>query len=542
MNPVPRPSPTLLVFLLAIAVCTVFALYTDHRWEDFYITYRSSKNLAEGHGLVFQMGERVHTFTSPLGVLLPALALKLTGTRSDEIALGIFRIWCSCALGGACVLLWRAATAWGWGTFPRALLALLPLLEPKCVDFSINGMETPFMLLFIAWAVAVLSTGGPRTVLRLGLAWGGLMWTRPDGFAFGGATAVAWFVFLPTTAAAADRRALLRLYLRAALVAGALYAPWFLWAWSYYGSPVPHTITAKGSGLVAPWRLNWLDILVRQTVLFAWQGRLRDAFLPAYSWFGGWPPVLAWWMRGAATISTLYWLLPRGSRVGRMASLSFLLSSLYATAVTRAPWYWPCHAITAMIVVAAAAEDLGRSAKKRSWPTGLARTPWLAHVALSVVLLGMTAWQLRQQQTIIEGQRRYIGYWLRANARSPQDTVYLEPLGYIGFFSQLKMYDFLGLASPEVVAARRRLGENEPGIIRELRPDWLVLRRFESQDIFQQSPALLDDYHLVASFDASPRLRQIAWLPGRPYLEYDEAFDVFLRKPSPGAPSRPVGG
>ena len=448
MTPTPRLSPALLIFLLAIAVCAAFSLYTDHRWEDFYITYRSSKNLAEGHGLVFQVGERVHTFTSPLGVILPALALKLTGNRSDEIALGIFRVWCSCALGGACVLLWRAATAWGWSTFARGLLAVLPLLEPKCVDYSINGMETPFMLLFIAWAVNVLSTGGPRAALRLGLAWAGLMWTRPDGFVFGGATAVAWLVFLPTSATAPTRRALLGVYLRAGLVAAVLYAPWLLWAWSYYGSPVPHTISAKGSALAAPWRLNWLEIFVRQTVLFPWQGRLRDAFLPAYSWFGGWPGVLAWWMRGAAAIAPFYWLLPRGSRAGRAAALSFLLGSLYASAVTRAPWYWPCHAIMAMIVVAAAAEDVGRWAERRGWAAGLVRAPWLAHVAMSVVLLGMTAWQLRQQQTIIEGQRRYIGYWLKANARSPQDTVYLEPLGYIGFFSQLKMYDFLGLASP----------------------------------------------------------------------------------------------
>ena len=59
------------VMLLALA----FAGFTNHVWEDYYITYRSSKNLATGHGLVFNHGDRLHTFTSPLGVLLPIVAL-----------------------------------------------------------------------------------------------------------------------------------------------------------------------------------------------------------------------------------------------------------------------------------------------------------------------------------------------------------------------------------------------------------------------------------------------------------------------------------
>ncbi|MEN9402814.1 MAG: hypothetical protein RL091_1517, partial [Verrucomicrobiota bacterium] len=56
-----------LIFLLVAGIAAAFALYTHHVWEDYYITYRSSKNLATGHGLVFNYGDRLHTFTSPLG-------------------------------------------------------------------------------------------------------------------------------------------------------------------------------------------------------------------------------------------------------------------------------------------------------------------------------------------------------------------------------------------------------------------------------------------------------------------------------------------
>ena len=67
------------VFVLALA----FAAFTQHAWEDYYITYRVSKNLATGHGLVYTVGERVHAFTSPLNVLLPAAP-----ERSDREQLG----------------------------------------------------------------------------------------------------------------------------------------------------------------------------------------------------------------------------------------------------------------------------------------------------------------------------------------------------------------------------------------------------------------------------------------------------------------------
>jgi len=50
-----------------LLVGLVFAAFTQHAWEDYWITFRVSRNLATGHGLVFTPGERLHSFTSPLG-------------------------------------------------------------------------------------------------------------------------------------------------------------------------------------------------------------------------------------------------------------------------------------------------------------------------------------------------------------------------------------------------------------------------------------------------------------------------------------------
>src|SRR5436305_1716283 len=53
--------------LLAAAIATGYVAYTGHVWEDYFITFRFSKNLVEGRGLVYNPGDRVHGFTSPIG-------------------------------------------------------------------------------------------------------------------------------------------------------------------------------------------------------------------------------------------------------------------------------------------------------------------------------------------------------------------------------------------------------------------------------------------------------------------------------------------
>jgi len=333
----------------------------------------------------------------------------------------------------------------------------------------------------------------------------------------------------PERPAAGNRRELLGTYLRALPVAVAAYLPWILWAWSYYGSPVPNTIVAKGLGAIYPHWQEWLHILVRQSLAFSWQGRLREIYLPAYSWFGGWPAPLVWWMQIAAGISAIYWLWPRASSVGRAASFAFFLSSLYASIAPKFPWYYPCHAVAAMVALGAFVDDSGRWLAGRGMKPGLARLPFLGHLALCAVLLGMAAWQSRIQQTVIERQRTRIGLWLRASRATPHDTVFLEPLGYIGFYSQLKMLDFPGLGAPEVIAARREVGNEWSSLISKLQPDWLVLRRFEALELFHRTPDLLDEYQFASGFDATGQLRQISWVPGRTILEYDQTFDVFRR-------------
>ncbi|MDI1320226.1 MAG: hypothetical protein PSW75_08550, partial [bacterium] len=240
------PAPVV-AFLLTAALALGFALYTRHAWEDYYITFRTSKNLVQGHGLVFTPGERVHSFTSPLGVLLPALACWVTGGNSDDAALWVFRGMGAAALAGAASLLFLGTFRLGGNRTAAWLAAGFMALEAKTLDFSTNGMETGFLLLFIAYTFWALAAAPRNQSRHLGAAWAGIMWTRPDGFIYIGLLGAGYWLFNHFARERQDRRAAFLLLVKASLICTLLYLPWFVWAWVYYGSPVPHTIIAKAS-------------------------------------------------------------------------------------------------------------------------------------------------------------------------------------------------------------------------------------------------------------------------------------------------------
>jgi hypothetical protein len=146
------------------------------------------------------------------------------------------------------------------------------------------------------------------------------------------------------------------------------------------------------------------------------------------------------------------------------------------------------------------------------------------------LLLG-SAWQLRQQQRIIEGQRKEIGEWLKAHQTSPTDAVFLEPLGYIGYYSQLKMFDYPGLSSPEVVDARLKYGENGIILVNALEPRWVVARPGEmGSNNAGLNNWFTDHYALAKVFDARNQIADVKFLPGRPYLQFDQVFLIWERK------------
>ena len=540
-----KPSRVILFGVVLIGLA--FATFTEHAWEDYWITFRASRNLATGNGLVFTVGDRLHTFTSPLGVLLPAALSWVTGNSNDLLVLWLFRLVSIGTLATGIVLLFQILSRIQKHGLAVGLGLALVALDAKTIDFSINGMETGLVIFFLALTLYGLLLPGPRQLLWLGLGWAGLMWSRPDSFVYIGVLGFAAFVFLPQEAAGFDRKQLIIRYFKAGILCAALYLPWFLWAWWYYGSPKPHTIVAKGTNL-SP--LSPL-VLLRDFVLFPFSLLVgnsyhRWVFLPAYAWFGYWHFTL----RAVGTLlglaAAFAWTVPLLRSQTRVLSLAFYLSLFFLSHVVRSvfPWYLPAAAVLGYLTLALLFDQLlslAHELPRLGWNRGWLRhaNPLLRALAILLILGQMVvtilvARQMSVQQALIEtGMRRQIGLWLRANASSPDDTVYLEPLGYIGYYSQLKMLDWPGLASRRVVEVRRRLGrEHETEAYLELKPDWLVLRPTDvSGGTIIDGKRVTELYELVTVFDVSKQVDAIHWLPGRSYLNFDRTFLVYHRKP-----------
>jgi hypothetical protein len=530
-GPGPASRRPLVFAFAAAAVALLYAAVTGHMWEDYFITFRASLNLATGHGLVFQPGERVHSFTSPLGTLLPALFALGGGADVAVRALWLFRGVSALALGGA---LWLAVRAWqrdGLAGLAVTAAAVAWICDAKTVDFATNGMETALVVFFVTWTWQAFSAGA--RLWPCALACAGLQWTRPDGFVFYAVIAGAWLVFGAGREGRSwpDRIAFLA---RATGLGVVLYLPWFIWAWSYYGSPIPHTILAK-SGILGPREIAQL-LAAYPFRLLVGQTALHDIFLPAYHFFGGWPDALYVLSRVTVTGAALAWLWPRVAPGGRIASAAFFLGGFYVCYIPPFAWYFPGWQALALVSWAYLLQALGQvkpaGCRAASLLPSALRTGTLLLVTIQVAVFGCVAWQMRRQQDLIENRHRAeVGRWLRQQAGA-RDTVFLECLGYIGYYSGLKMLDHPGLAAPEVVAARRAGLREWAQIIEKLQPTWIVLRPTEAKKVFGDLPSLRQHYTLRRTFDTRAALDAEPVLPGRGYLNFDAIFLVYRRTPT----------
>jgi hypothetical protein len=332
----------------------------------------------------------------------------------------------------------------------------------------------------------------------------------------------------------------MRVFVRAAAVAVVLYLPWVLFSGQYYGSPVPHTILAKSGAASRRSLVGFINFLPNFPLRLARQySTLKVLLMPSYPAFAGWPTAIlsaSGWVSG---MSTLLWTLPWLRPETRAASFALLGSIAYLTYFPPAifPWYLCLPSLLAFIALSGVVAQSLAAIRRLSNP-GVRRFLFGTIIGLFVVSLTVSSWllvqvarQARAQQLVIEdGNRRLIGLYLKERA-GPADTVMLEPLGYIGYYSGLKMYDVPGLSSREVVAAVKKYGLNWARIAEDLKPTWLVLRDSEIVSMKSASPRLLDeDYVLVRVFDVRPRI-EAECVYGRPYLEFDSCFTVFhLRK------------
>ncbi len=238
------------------------------------------------------------------------------------------------------------------------------------------------------------------------------------------------------------------------------------------------------------------------------------------------------YIAGAACL--VYWLIPRMSDpFGKTASFIFCVIGVYFSFLKPFPfpWYLPPVAMLGIVTLVCGFFSLHAVMQDRIQARLTALIGLSAILALMTWEFAIVTYQMRLQETIIEnGMRKKIGEWLHERI-AKDDRVYLECLGYIGYFSEAKMLDFPGLVTPSVQKIIRAGTYDFTLPVKELKPEWLVLRLPEADAVIQGVPDFMERYELSTVFDATPAIDALAYVPNPDILYYDRCFLVFHKKP-----------
>jgi hypothetical protein len=187
--------------ITAASVALAFAALAFGLWralgaawlaDDSFISFRYAEQLVRGHGLVYNVGERVEGYTNLLWTLLVAAALRL-GVPPEITAISV-GVACWVALVG--LLGWRSWRRAGAGVF-FPLAATLVLLMDDFQTWATGGLETSLFALLVAAGLLLASRphARPRHLALAGVVLVAAVATRPDGVIFAAVAVVgAWLV------------------------------------------------------------------------------------------------------------------------------------------------------------------------------------------------------------------------------------------------------------------------------------------------------------------------------------------------------------
>ena len=424
-------APFLVPLILTLLSRAFFWIKLPLASEDAYITFRYARNLAEGHGAVYNLGERVMGYTSPLWTKWNALGILLTHdpvmwSRVSSLGADVLTVL---VVGAMLRRAFGNASAWAFTFFFAAW--------PYFAAMSASGMEVNTMLALIAVTAAAIASGSPLAGLFMGM----VAVMRPEGM-------VAALVL---GVGAKNRDRLIGLGLIAIGLAG---------TWLYYGSIIPQSVLAKSAlyGTPGPWagRFWWewalpfpmgrWPILAEGNQIFF----LAVILAPA-----------AWMGAGAV------WAERRSPVALAAGALIAVWLGYAAVGVAYFPWYFlaPLSGVALL-----AAVGLPRLVKGRAIPIACALYVLGAWSVVPMLYLG----RAQHEQVAFRG----VADFLAQNAH-PGDAVMLEPIGLVGYRANVRIIDEVGLVSPQVVKRRLQGDGWYTDLVASEKPRWLVVRRAE---------------------------------------------------------------
>jgi hypothetical protein len=462
-------------WLIAALALTARLLPTPRTIDDAYITFRYARNLLDGLGFVYNAGETVLGTTTPLYTLLMATLAGLTGWRDFPwLALVVNAL----ADAITCFLLIRLGRTLTGHNAVGLTAALLWAIAPMSVTFAIGGMETSvFILLLVLSAERYLNGSYRGAAFVAGL----LLLTRPDGVLFVGLLGLdlAWRTW----------RAQRTLPWREAAIFLLTLAPWALFAWWNFGSPIPNSIAAKTEA----YRLDSGAALIRLIQHYS-TPFFENEFLGR-----------GWQLAGAfvylfLTLSAGLNAFRRDARTWPLALYPWLYFVVFAAAnplIFR--WYLaPPLPLFFLFILAGLwqlAENLSHLLRRlgpRSSTFNLQPATLFLLPSFLFLFTSMAAWTLRPDHGprwpapqmawhALELLYTEVGKEMSGRVDPQRTVIAAGDIGALGYYSGARVLDTVGLISPQAAAyfpldpeAYAMIYAVPPQLILDERPDYVV--------------------------------------------------------------------
>jgi hypothetical protein len=303
-------------------------------------------------------------------------------------------------------------------------------------------------------------------------------------------------------------------------------SPWFIFSLWYFGTITPHTVIAKS--------------IVYQRTPFA---PVPEIIQFCFDWWKHIAPFKQYWAVDITPIpdfalKSIVLFLTTFALVGALRAIAinkrflpiviFLLGFvIYITLTANGPysmWYLP--PFMALFFILAGSGVSGLSIRSRNVVKPLALLIAFSYAAILPFVLPIDKCV---QKEIEIGIRSEVGSTLN-NLMEHNDSVVLEPLGYIGWsIRDRRIYDYPGLSSPIALEAlKRNPGTGLGGMMLSLSPTFAVLRPDVLRDVVLYYPETAASYFVVKHISLKNNIDLSHW--GVSYKLIDNEFYILKLK------------
>ena len=425
----------LVMFLLPLLVLVFYVTASSHFGyspDDTYIYLQFAKNFIHGQGISFNAGESTYGFTSPLWMFIIVFFSK-SGLDLFVTA----KVLDLCLASGALIVFYLLAYEVIRDIFVALLATIAFSLNVWFIRWAGTGMETSLSVLLVLLTLLFCL----RNEYLLSIIFSAMLTlVRPESCLLAG------FIFYDIYINSNNKRRAVNFVVSMGSIFVAFLLPWLVYAYRTLGTIVPNTVRAK-SGMIFDLQDTVIELWNIVTILAASDGIaivvLVVSTVILFNFFRKNDDV------GKNAEEKFFVVRQSVAGIGWIVVLPLLYSFMHVHVVSR--YLLLIIPLISIFAFAFVFRILLQSKYNRLAYAGVVLLAGLSifqnqTVYHMVVKPGIEAFEEGVQSCLIP-----IGVWLKDHTEA-DDVVMAQDIGVIGYYSERKICDVGGLASPQMIS------------------------------------------------------------------------------------------